>query len=320
MMRTEQLKHEGGVPAYVPAGHAFCPIAALWGDAATFIPATLWKYFHSEAELRYAYPMMKDWVDYVSRQIEATSGSTWGLWQNGFQFGDWLALDGKSEQDFKGATPDVYVASMYYCRSLEILAEAAGILGFKDDADKYGSIRQKQYEFLMDEYFTPHGHLCVNTQAAYIIAMEFDICRDKTVLAEDFKAKLKLDGFRIRAGFAGAPNLCQALSKYGCTDLAYTFLLNEGFPGWLYAVNLGATTVWERWNSLIPDGTVSGTGMNSLNHYSYGSVAEFLYADVLGIRPSSEGFHKAVIAPKPDSRIRHACGSYKSAWGEYSAD
>ncbi len=207
------------------------------------------------------------------------------------------------------------MASMYYCKSLQIVADAAAVLEL-DEREKYQALYENQREFLLAEYFTPNGHLAVNTQAAYILAIQFDIFRDQAMLARDFLRKLKRNGFHIRAGFSGAPILCQMLSKCGYPEMAYTFLLNESCPGWLYEVSLGATTVWERWNSLLPDGSISGTGMNSLNHYSYGSVAEFLYACVLGIRPSEEGFCRAILAPQPDGRLRSACGSYRSVCGE----
>lgn len=107
------------------------------------------------------------------------------------------------------------------------------------------------------------------------------------------------------------------LADCGMEDLAYDFLFFEGFPGWLYAVNLGATTIWERWNSILPDGKISGTGMNSLNHYSYGSVMEFVYRHSMGLIPVEPGFKKVCLAPKPDVRMGYFKGSFDSAAGRY---
>ena len=316
MMRTEQMKQHGGIPAYVPAGRAFCPICSLWGDAAVFLPDTLWNFYGDEKEIGLWVPMMRDWVDYVGDRIFEERGDRIGLWSRAFQFGDWLALDGRTEMDFKGATPDTYVAGLCYYQSLKLLDLELKRLGLDSDRD-YTTLCRRQREFLLDEYFTPNGHLCVNTQAAFLLAMRFELYRDADTLARDFVALLKRDGFRIRAGFAGAPILCQMLSRYGLTDLAGHFLLGRDYPGWLYEVKMGATTVWERWNSIGQDGHISPAGMNSLNHYSYGSVAEFLYADVLGIRPGEEGFAHAILEPKILVGLRHASGSYHSAWGEY---
>lgn len=157
----------------------------------------------------------------------------------------------------------------------------------------------------------------MDTQASYIVALKFGLWVDRNRLITQFKDKLKRDGYRIRCGFVGAPLLCTVLAECGLTDLAYDFLFKEGFPSWLYCVNLGATTIWERWNSVGPDGIISDTGMNSLNHYSYGSVMEFVYAYAAGIRPAELGFRKAVIAPEPNYRLSWLEGSFDSAAGKY---
>lgn len=124
----------------------------------------------------------------------------------------------------------------------------------------------------------------------------------------------KSNHMHLNTGFVGTAYLCKCLSKAGHTDAAYTLLFNEDYPSWLYEVNMGATTVWERWNSVLPDGSISGTGMNSLNHYAYGAVCEWIYQDVCGITPVEDapGFKKVILAPKPDERLGWAYGEYMS--------
>ena len=307
---------DGAVPNYVPNLFNMRDCTSAWGDIGTFLPMTLWKYYGSKKELEFAYPMMTGWVDYMDR-LDASKGERKYTFEPGFQFGDWLALDGPSETSFKGSTDDNYLGAVYYYQSAKLTAEAAAILGKADDEKKYSELAENIRQGILNEYFTPNGRFAMDTQASYVIALKFGLWIDKTRLVEQFKERLRKDGFSIRCGFVGAPLLCTVLGEVGESALAYDFLLKEDFPSWLYCVNLGATTIWERWNSIGPDGTISDTGMNSLNHYSYGSVMEFIYAYAAGIRPAAPGFRKAVIAPVPDYRLPKLECSFDSAAGKY---
>lgn len=318
-LRNEQLKRGGGVPAYAPSPGSG-PInlsAAVWGDAAAIIPDVCMRMYGDRRELEQYYPMMRDWVDYVGREIEKVHGKKAGLWDFGFQFGDWLALDGPDEQSFKGDTPDDYIATIYYYHSVQIVADSAEELDKQEDARFYRSLERELRQLILDHYFTPVGHLSASTQASYIAAMKFKVYRDLDILTADFMKLFQKHGNKIKCGFVGAPLICQTLAEIGQVDTAYNLLFVEEYPSWLYAVNLGATTIWERWNSLLPDGTISGTDMNSLNHYSYGSIVEFLYAYTAGIRPAEAGFRKAVIAPVPHGKLRSCNCTYHSNAGTY---
>ena len=287
--------------------------ASAWGDAGAFLPMAVFRAFGGRGGLRFAYPMIKGWVDYMDR-MDTQRRFTF---DPPFQFGDWLGLDGPSETSYKGGTDDRFVGAAYYHHSAFLAAKAAAALGEEEDAAHYGTLAEKSRREILNEYFTPNGRFALDTQAAYVVALKFGLWRDRERLAAQFRERLKKDGYRIRCGFLGAPLLCTVLAENGMTELAYDFLLQEGFPSWLYAVNLGATTVWERWNSVGEDGTISDTGMNSLNHYAYGSVMEFLYAYGVGIRPACPGYRKAILAPKPDARLGFLRASYDSAAGRY---
>lgn len=314
LLRTEQLRHDGAVPIYT-LGRKDFSFCAIWSDAAVLIPDTLLRMTGSVAETAQYYPMMRDWVDFVDRNHPNH------LYDKSFQFGDWLALDGVTENSFKGGTDDTYLASAYFYQSAALTARMAGLLGKAEDEAHYRALAENIRTAVLDTYVTPAGRLSVDTQTAYITALRLGLYRDKAVLLEQLTRRLQFDNYQIRCGFAGAPLLCQTLAQEGMDRLACDFLLNRGFPSWLYCVDLGATTIWERWNSLMPDGTCSPTGMNSFNHYSYGSVAEYVFAWLGGLRPDGFGFRKAVIAPKPDARLGHltcrsctASGLYESSW------
>ena len=312
-LMDEQAFLGGAVPNYVPnMGHK-ADATSAWGDIAAFLPMTLWRAFGSREDLREAFPLMKGWVDYMERK-DTDHRFTF---DPGFQFGDWLGLDGPSETSFKGGTDDGFLGAVYYYQSTRLTAEAAEILELSEEAAHYAALRDEIRRQILLEYFTPKGRFALDTQAAYVIALKFGLWIDRERLLKQFKERLKKDGNRIRCGFVGAPLLCTVLAENGCTELAYDFLFQEGFPSWLYAVNLGATTVWERWNSVGEDGTISDTGMNSLNHYAYGSVMEFLYAYGAGIRPACPGYRKAILAPEPDARLGYLRASYDSAAGRY---
>lgn len=314
-LRSEQLRCNGGVPNFLPNLDAFGGACSVWGDVATFLPDQIYKTFGNLEEVRTYYPLMRDWVEYMTGVDEA-SGKHY-LFRPGFQFGDWLALDGITEQSFKGSTDDDYIGSVYYYQSTKLTAQMAERLGEKADAEKYAELTQKIKEAVLAEYFTPTGRLAMDTQASYIIALKFGLYIDKEKLIGQFKDRLKKDCYQIKCGFVGAPLLCTTLCENGMENLAYHFLFNEEFPGWLYCVNLGATTIWERWNSVLDDGMISGTGMNSLNHYSYGSVVQFFYEYIAGIRVLEPGFRRVTIAPVPSMKFRYFNCSYESAYGKY---
>lgn len=316
-LHEEQAYIGGGVPNFLPnLGHdPSC--SSVWGDIATFLPNTIYQFFGSEEELRLNYPMMKDWVEWIHRQDVARGEKD--LWDFGFTFGDWLALDGQTPTSFKGSTDDWYVSSVYYYQSAHLTAEAAALIGKPQDASDYADLAGKIRKAVLEEFFTPTGRLAINTQAALIIALKFGIYIDKQKIIDQFKARLKFDMNRIKCGFVGAPLMTMVMAENGMFEEAYDLLLNESFPGWLYEVNMGATTIWERWNSVGEDGHMDPAGMNSLNHYSYGSVMEFVYAYLVGIREDAPGFTHAVIAPHPDVRIPWMRGRYESVSGTYVA-
>ena len=309
LLRLDQIDHEGSVATCLPRSPGFLS-CAIWSDASAIIPETLLRFSGSSEEVAEYYDLMRDWVDYAAKLCH-------NYLYDEDQLGDWLALDGVTSQSFKGGTDDTYLGSVYLMNSARIVSEFAALLGKTEDAAKYAELSANIRAAVMDTFFTPAGRLSVDTQAAYITALKFGLWRDKDVLIQQFLRRMRFDGFEIRCGFAGAPLMCSVLAEHGLDDLACELLLHRGFPGWMYCVELGATTVWERWNSLLPDGTCSGTGMNSFNHYAYGSVMEYVYGYVAGIRPSKAGFRHATIAPLPNIRLGHVACTLDTVSGKY---
>lgn len=314
-LRAEQCCLQGAVPNYLPnPGHAM-NVAGIWGDVATILPDAVYKFYGDKVFLAEAYPLMRDWVLYIDRE-DKKRGQRY-LYDFGVTFGDWLALDGMTISSFKGNTDDAYLASVYYFHSADLTRKAAEVLGYEDDRRRFDELCHNIEYAIFREFYTPGGRLAIDTQAAYVAALRFNICPDRQRVIEQFRIRLKKDGYQIRCGFVGAPLLCSVLAENGMQDLAWDILLTEEFPGWLYEVNLGATTIWERWNSVLPDGSINPAGMNSLNHFSYGAVAEFLYEFVCGVKSIKPGFKKVRIAPLPDIRVPYISCDYDSASGHY---
>lgn len=313
-LRSDQLRHNGKVALYLPNTYDGM-YAAVWSDAGNFIAHMLYEYYGDKEALRLNYPLMKDWTDCL-RKEDIAHGDHY-LYDWGFQFGDWLALDGATEQSNYGRTDNFYIASMYYYASTVYTADAAKVLDKVEDAEKYSYMAAKIKEAILDEFYSPSGRLTIDTQTGYLVALKFGVYRDKQRVIDGLKNRIKRDCFRIKGGFVGATMMNTVLAENGMTDLAYDFLFFKGFPGWLYEVNLGATTIWERWNSVLEDGTISGTSMNSLNHYAYGAVAEFMYRHIGGIIPKEPGFRKVEFAPKPDARLKYFKCTYESAAGKF---
>lgn len=298
---------------------------AIWSDVATMMPWAVYENYGDKNFLRREYPVMKTWVERIRRD-DRLDGDR-GLWLRGSQLGDWLALDredGDTQNPF-GATDLAYTATAFYWYSTSLTAKAAKALGYADDQKEYEGLCEKIRGAFLNEYFEADGTLKIHaTQTACVLSLFFGLYPDgkRDAVLNTLKALLQENGMHLNTGFCGTPFLCRALSDNGANEDAYTLFLNNDYPSWLYEVKMGATTVWERWNSILPDGSISGTGMNSLNHYAYGSIADWMYRDLCGLNPCEDapGYKKAVIRPLPDPRIRFARLHMDSAAGRYEVE
>ncbi len=310
-MYQEQTALGGMVPFTVPSVHIH-QAATVWGDAATLIP---YYQYRSSGDIRVladAYDSMKMWVDYIRR----VDGDDHG-WRKQFHFGDWLALDGpKGSEAVNGRTDESFIADVYYRKSCLIVAYAAGLLGNREDEAFYTNLAEKIQKGILSDYYTASGRCAVMTMTGQILSLQEGLGNPKEAMTL-LRKLLEFNDGKLETGFVGTPLLCPTLSEYDMNDMAYNLLLNEEYPGWLYEVNLGATTIWERWNSLDENGTITGIGMNSLNHYSYGSIVEWLFAYSAGLRPVRAGYKRVNIEPVLDNRLGYVDCTYQSSAGTY---
>ena len=310
-IRSEQQALGGMVPMVVP-DFGIKATSAAWGDAVCILSWTLYQYTGDKEALARAYPSMTAWLDYVAAQEGENHG-----WARQRHFGDWLALDAKDLNGMVGATDTGLVALWYYRHSLLLTAEAAAVLGKEKDAARWKTEADHLCRELRAAYFEPDGHCKVHTQTALLLALQDDLAPNRNAAASQLRQLLEESGGMLQTGFVGTPLLCSTLTSLGEEKSAFHLLLNEAYPGWLYAVNLGATTIWERWNSVEPDGHIAKNGMNSLNHYSYGAVVAWLFAGVAGLAPAEPGFRRAFLAPHFCKELGHAEASYESAAGRW---
>lgn len=304
---------EWGVPHVVPNILGNQSGAAAWSDAATIIPWKLYQVYGDREMLAEQFPMMKAWVDYM----HAKAGEN-GLWQTGFQYGDWLALDIESgSADRTGGTDKYLVVNAYYAYSTRIVRDAAAALGYADDEKKYGELWEQIVESMNYEFVTGNGRLVSETQTACVVMLYFDLVKPefRKRILETLERNIESHHKHLTTGFVGTPYLCHCLSENGLHELADEIFMKEDFPGWFYAVKMGATTIWERWNSILPDGSFDESGMNSLNHYAYGSIGSWLYEKVAGISAAEPGYRKIKIHPLLTKGMTQVSASYESVYG-----
>ena len=319
-LRIDQERYfHGDIPAFSPSVKgASIPGGAAWADTATQLPWKVYRQYGDIELLRENYPMMRDYAETLLQKDRAEGGSH--ILRTGFTFGDWLALDGMTEQSMKGGTSDTYVRTACYYDSIRLTALAAAELGEKADAEKWDALAQEIRNAFLDEYLTPSGHLAITTQTGYLLALHLGLTRDREVMIHDLTAKLKHDRYRIACGFVGTQILLPVLFDCGLDDIAFRMLYNEEYPSWLYAVNMGATTIWERWNSVLESGELSGNGMNSLNHYAYGSVCEAIYSRIVGLRADQPGWKRVTLEPHFNWRMKWIRMRYDSPIGQFSVE
>ncbi len=291
-----------------------------WADATTICPWEMYKAYGDKSILEDQYESMKGWVDFVKNK-----GNTPEDWGRGHQFGDWLGLDAH-EGSYHGATNDDLLATAHLKYSTEILIKAGKVLG--KDMSEYEALLKHVAKSFEETYINDEGLLTCDTQTAYVVALEFGMAPDRKKFAEHLAEKIRKNGNKIQTGFIGTAYIMDALTDNGFVDIAYDLLLQKDFPSWLYCVRKGATTIWEHWDGLKPDGSMWSKDMNSFNHYAYGAVAAWMYGTVTGIKPdeTKPGYENIKISPKPDDRLDYAYaeletkyGTVKSGWKKTSS-
>jgi alpha-L-rhamnosidase len=313
-LAAEQHK-DGSVPYVIPdvlrdAG----PSTAAWGDAATIVPWVVYERTGDSALLARQLPSMKAWVDRMSD----LAGDDL-LWTGGFQFGDWLDPTAPPDNPFAAkADPDV-IATAHLARSAEVVAKAAEVVGDADLAREYGELAARVRRAFAAEYTTEGGRVLSDAATTYALALQWALLpteEQRQRAAERLADLVRTSGFRISTGFVGTPLMADALADTGHPDLAYRLLLQTGCPSWLYAVTMGATTVWERWDSMLPDGSINPGQMTSFNHYALGAVADWMHRRVAGLAPGDPGYRTIVVDPLPTARLTKASARHLTPYGE----
>jgi len=291
--------------------------SAGWADVATVVPWTVYLSYGDRRVLEAQYPSMKAWVEYIRR----AAGERY-LWNTGATYGDWLAF-ATSASDYPGATTDKdLIQTVYFARSTDLLRAAAEVLDKKDDAEFYALLLQHIRSAFQKEFVTPNGRLSSNTQTAYALALAFDLLPEPQRQQAADRLAADVRHFQhLTTGFLGTPVLCKALSDYGHLDEAYMLLNRKEYPSWLYPISKDATTIWERWDGIKPDGTFQDAGMNSFNHYAYGAIGDWMYRVIAGIDidPEQPGYKHILLQPHPGGGLTFAKGSVHSMYGRVAS-
>ncbi|MCX5537038.1 glycoside hydrolase family 78 protein [Streptomyces sp. NBC_00006] len=289
-------------------------VHALWGDAAVLVPWALYRASGDIEVLRAQYPSMAAWLALGAARADAGGG----VWRDPGQLGDWLDPAAPPDDPAAARTDADLVACAYLVHSADLVAEAAELLDEKDDAHRHRELAARLRTAFAAEFVTPAGRLSSDSQTAYTLALSFGLlpsADQRHTAARRLAHLVRRSGFRIATGFAGTPLICDALCSVGEHRLAHRMLAERHCPSWLYPVTMGATTIWERWDSLLPDGTVNPGQMTSFNHYALGSVADWLHRTVAGLAPAEPGWRRIRVAPRPGGTLTHAWAAHLTPYG-----
>jgi alpha-L-rhamnosidase len=312
---VEQAAAHGRVPhvvpdilKYVDTPPEFGPVesAAIWSDAAAWVPWALWRAYGDRDLLARHLPVMLAHVAHVRTLL-----SDAGLWDTTFQFGDWLDPDAPPEAPGAAKADPGVVATASFYRSVRMTAEAARLLGADADAEELDALAGRLRTAFGEHYVSDDGVVRSDCQTGYALAIHFGLLDDgqREVAGRRLAELVEGAGLRISTGFAGTAYVLDALTETGHVDLACRMLVQPENPGWIYPITMGATTVWERWDSMLPDGSINPGQMTSFNHYALGAVADWLHRVIAGISPLEPGYARVLIAPRAD------CGGLTSARG-----
>jgi hypothetical protein len=275
-----------------------------WADAGVTVPYALYQAFADTATVREHYAAMKRFVEFVRTGAGADL-----IDDHRGRFEDWLNLN--------DPTPSGILGTAYFAEDARMLSEMARAIGENVDADTYAALSGNIRAAFTTAFVAADGTVSGNSQTGYAMALGMNLVqggsRDK--VAEKFVAKIKASGNALTTGFLGTPWLLPALSGSGRIGEAYALLMRDEYPSWGYEVKMGATTMWERWNSINPDGTFGDPAMNSFNHYAYGAVGRWMYENIGGISALEPGYHKSRVAPQIGGGLTSGSGSFTSAYG-----
>ncbi|MGW6057029.1 alpha-L-rhamnosidase [Streptomyces sp. NPDC055189] len=291
---------DGAFPDVAPFIGTVGKGVAGWGDAGVTVPWALYQAYGDKRVLEQSWPSMLKWLDYLEKHSS-------GYLRPAEGYGDWLNIQDE--------TPKDVIGTAYFAHSADLVARTAEALG-KDPAPYkklFGSVR----DAFRAAYVTDGGKVKGDTQTAYVLALSMDLLTDgdRAPAAARLVELVKSKEWHLSTGFLGTPRLLPVLTATGHTDVAYRLLVQKSFPSWGYQIDKGATTMWERWDSIKPDGSFQDAGMNSFNHYAYGSVGEWMYANIAGIAPAAPGFRKILVRPRPGGGVTEAQGSFDALYG-----
>jgi alpha-L-rhamnosidase len=315
-LALEQKAKGGIVPFIVPdvlGDESATTAAAAWGDAATVVPWVLYERFGNLGVLADQYESMKSWAD----SLIGIAGERY-LWEGKFQFGDWLDPDAPAAFPADAKTDPDIVASAYLFRSVEIVSRAATVLGNDRDAETYAAIAATVRRAFLREYVSESGRMMSDAQTGYGLAIMFGLTRsedERQRMGDRLAFLVRSAGYRIGTGFVGTPLVAEALAATGHLEVAGRLLTQTENPSWLYPVTMGATTIWERWDSMLEDGSINPGEMTSFNHYALGAIADWMHRSLAGLAPASPGYRDILVAPRPLAEFDFARTSHETPYG-----
>ncbi|MDR1213983.1 MAG: glycoside hydrolase family 78 protein [Propionibacteriaceae bacterium] len=313
-LAVEQTE-QGTVPNFVPwveCGFPKEPTAA-WGDAAVIVPWALYQRTGDRGVLERQWPSMTAWVDQVADLVGEA-----GLWQDGFQLGDWLDPEAPPEAPDRARTDRYLVATAYHAHSARRLSQIARLLGRADAAAHYDLTADRARAAFRSEWVSPAGRVVSDAPTALALAIVFQLLdgpHQYRVAGRRLVELVREGDYRIRTGFVGTPLICDALVASGAPDDAYHLLLQQECPSWLYPITMGATTVWERWDSILPDGSINPGEMTSFNHYALGAVADFMQRRIGGLAPLEPAYRAVEVAPLLGGGLTAGRASHQTPYG-----
>lgn len=310
-MRDAQ-QPDGQFPHYAPRLDE-TKSSPAWADAGVICPWVIYQQYGNTRILADNFESMRRWVDYQEQTSQQLIRPDHG-------FGDWLAIDAPDAGN--APTPKSLIGTAYFAHTAHILSEAAKVLGRDAEAKHYAGLSQQVKTAFNERFVQPDGRLKKETQTGYLLALGFDLLPEalRPAAVKALIADIESRDWHLSTGFVGTGLLMPVLSKAGRDDVAYRILMQESYPGWLYSIRQGATTMWERWNSYTHQNGFGPVGMNSFNHYAYGAVGEWMYAAIAGIDAAAPGFRKILIHPRPGGGLTWAKGRLDSPYGVIASE